>query len=66
MYTYKICEEWFGDCSFFIVKSESEISPGTDFKVEDMKENIRVIFAYIATNFRIKTNSDKTFECSKF
>ena len=31
-----------------------------------MKENIRVIFTYIATNFLIKSNSDKTFEFSKF
>ena len=53
MYTYKIYEEWFGGCGFFIVKSESKRSPGTDFAAEDMKENIRGIFAYKATNFRI-------------
>ena len=32
---------------FFIVKSESKRSPGTDFAVEDMKENIQAIFVYI-------------------
>ena len=31
---------------FFMVKSESKISPGTNFAAEDMKENIRVIFVY--------------------
>ena len=36
----------------FIVKSESKRSPGTDFAAEDMKENIRAIFVYIAANFR--------------
>ena len=35
---------------FFVVKSESNESPGTDFAVEDMKENIRGIFVYIALN----------------
>ena len=29
---------------FFIVKSESKRSPGTDFAEEDMKENIRTVF----------------------
>ena len=38
---------------YFIVKSESNRSPGTDFVEEDMKENIRAIYAYIAANFRI-------------
>ena len=51
---------------YFIVKSESKRSPGTDFAEEDMKENIRAIFAYIDGNFRIKSNSDNTFEYSKF
>ena len=37
---YKICEEQFDSYSFFIVKSESKRSPGTDFAAEDMKENI--------------------------
>ena len=32
---------------FFIVKSESERLPRTDFAAEDMKENIRAIFVYI-------------------
>ena len=40
---------------FFIVKSESERSPGTDFAAEeDMKDNIRAIFVHIAANFRIE------------
>ena len=38
---------------FFIIKSESKTSPGTDFAVEDMNENIRVIFVYKAGNFQI-------------
>ena len=38
---------------YFIVKSESKRSPGADFAEEDMKENIRTIFAYIAANLRI-------------
>ena len=50
---------------FFIVKSESKRSPGTDFAAEDMKENIRMIFIYIAANF-FEFNSEKTFEYSKF
>ena len=37
----------------FIVKSESKRSPRTDFAVEDMKENIRVILIYIGANYRI-------------
>ena len=37
---------------FFIVKSECQRSPGTDFAAEDMKEIIRAIFVYIAANFR--------------
>ena len=37
----------------FHSKSESKRSPGTDFVVEVMKENILVIFTYIAVNFRI-------------
>ena len=45
---------------FFIVKSESKISLGTDFAAEDMKENLRAIFAYIAANFRI------AIKCSNF
>ena len=53
---------------FFIVKSESKRSPGTDFAVEDMKENIPAIFVYIAANFlisnRIESNRKKTFEIS--
>ena len=36
---------------FFKVKPESKRSPGTDFEVEDMKENIWTIFIYIAANF---------------
>ena len=36
---------------FFIVKSENKRSPGTDFAVEDMKENILMIFVYIAAKF---------------
>ena len=51
---------------YFIVKSESKSSPGTDFAAEDMKENIPVIFAYIATNFesnRIATKR-RLFEIS--
>ena len=52
---------------FFIVKSEGKRSPGTDFKTEDMKENIQAIFAYISCKFvNIESNSDKTFKCSKF
>ena len=31
---------------FFIVKSESKTSPGSEFAAEDMKENIRAIFVY--------------------
>ena len=42
----------------FIVKSESKRLPGTDFVVEDTKENIRAIFVYTATKF--KSNSGKT------
>jgi len=38
----------------FIVKSESKRWPGTDFAAEDMKENIWVIFVYIAANFLIE------------
>jgi len=38
---------------FFIVKSESKSSPGTDFAAEDMKKNILAIFVYIFANFRI-------------
>ena len=38
---------------FFIVKSESKRSPGTDFVAEDMKGNIRKVFVYTAVNFRI-------------
>ena len=38
---------------FFIVKSESKSSPGIDFTAEDMMENIRVIFVYLAAYFRI-------------
>ena len=51
---------------FFIVKSESKRSPGTDFAAENMKEHIQAIFAYIAANFRVELNSDKTFKYSKF
>ena len=39
---------------YFIVKSERKRSPETDFGAENMKENIRAIFAYIAANFRIE------------
>ena len=38
---------------FFIIKSESKSSPGTDFAVEDRNKNIRVIFVYIAGNYQI-------------
>ena len=31
---------------FFIVKSQSKRSPGTDFAAEQMKENILGIFVY--------------------
>ena len=44
---------------FFIVKSESSTSSGTEFAPEDMKENIRAILIYIAANFRIESNSGK-------
>ena len=49
---------------YFIVKSESKISPGTDFVAEDMKENILEIFVYIAANFRIagKCSNNKKFK----
>ena len=36
---------------FFIVKSESKRSPRIHFTAEDMKENIRAMFVYIAVNF---------------
>ena len=36
---------------FFIVKSESKRSPGTDYTAEDMKENIQAIFVDVAANF---------------
>ena len=36
---------------FFIVKSERKGSPGTNFGAEDMKENIFLIFVYIAAHF---------------
>ena len=39
---------------FFIVKSESKRSPGTDFAAEGKKEYIRAIFTYIAVNYRIE------------
>ena len=45
---------------FFKVKSESKRSPGTNFAAEDMKENIRAMFTYIASNF--ESNTDKMFE----
>ena len=52
---------------FFIVKSESKRSPGTNFVMEDMKENIRAILVYIAVNyFNFGSNSGKTFEYSNF
>ena len=35
---------------YFLVKSESKRSPGTNFAEQDMKENIRAIFAYIYAN----------------
>ena len=39
---------------FFIVKSESKRSRGTDFAAEDIKENILAILGfYIAANFLI-------------
>ena len=38
---------------FFIVKSESKRSPGSDFAAEDMKENIQAMFIYLAADFRI-------------
>ena len=43
------------DLVFFIVKSESKRSPGTDFAAEDMKETIRAIFVSetIRANFLI-------------
>ena len=50
----------------FTLKSESKRSPGTNFAAEDTKEqNIRAIFVY-SCEFRIETNSKKTFEYSKF
>ena len=45
--------------SFFIVLSENKTLPGTDFTVEDMKENIRAIFVYVAANF--ESNSGNIF-----
>ena len=45
---HKICELY---VVIFVVESESNRSPRTDFAVEDMKENIRVIFVYIAAYF---------------
>ena len=36
---------------FFIVKSESKSSPGTDFAAEDMKENTQAMFTYTAVKF---------------
>ena len=36
---------------FFIVKLESKRSPRTDFVVDEMKENIQMIFVYIAAKF---------------
>ena len=42
------------DVVYFIVKSESKRSPGSDFAEEDMKENIRTKFDYAAANFRIE------------
>ena len=50
---------------FFIVKSESKRSPGTNFAAEDVTENIRAIFVY-SCEFRIDSNSRQTFEYSKF
>ena len=41
---------------FFMVKPESKRSPGTDFAADDMKENIREIFVYIAVNFQMGKN----------
>ena len=47
---------------FFIVTSESKRLPGTDFNAEDMKENIRVIFAYIASNGEFFLSNIRHFE----
>ena len=41
---------------FFMVKSESERSPGTDFAAEAMKENIRAIFVYSCEFSNFKSN----------
>ena len=41
---------------YFIVKSESKRSPGTDFVVGDMKVNICAIFIYIQWNL-LRTDS---------
>ena len=38
----------------FIVKLDSKRSPGTDFAVEETKENILLIFVYIALNLNIQ------------
>ena len=52
-------EEQFDGCSFFIVKSESKRSPGTDFAAEDRKENILL---YNCKFSNVKSDSNKTFE----
>ena len=52
MYTYAY-KSSLAVVGFFIVKSKSKRSPGTDFAAEDMKEHIRAIFAYTAANVRI-------------
>ena len=36
---------------FFMVKTESKRSPGTDFATEDRKENIRAVLVYVATKY---------------
>ena len=46
---------------FFVVKSENKRSPGTNFTVADMKENIRKVFVYNSEfsniqNFEYKSN----------
>ena len=50
------------DVAYFIVKSERKRLPETDFAEEDMKENIRAIFAYAATNFRIERSNIRNLE----
>ena len=51
---------------FFLIKSQSKRSPGTNFAAEDMKKSERYSFIAAMFEFRIESNSAKTFEYSKF